>query len=154
MTEDGAPGWRTFFVPAKRHPLFRASRAIVRTMLKQILLTDTHGRLRYWTAITLYLLILILGSLPGARQDIGQVASGLILHSIAYAGLTFCCFTGGSGLRAVKAVLTIAAMGALDEYIQSFFPYRHGSVGDWAVDVSAAMVTACSLYWLWQRRTN
>jgi VanZ family protein len=53
----------------------------------------------------------------------------------------------------VKAVLTIAAMGALDEYIQSFFPYRHGSVGDW-VDVSAAMVTACSLYWLWQRRTN
>ncbi|MYN47184.1 hypothetical protein GTP23_19255 [Pseudoduganella sp. FT93W] len=126
-------------------------------MLKLLLLTDTYGRLRYWTAITLYLLILILGSLPGARQDIGQVASGLILHSIAYAGLTFLLFTGGSGLprqRAVKAVLTIAAMGALDEYIQSFFPYRHGSVGDWAVDVSAAMVAACSLYWLWQRRTN
>ncbi|MYM39974.1 hypothetical protein GTP27_11615 [Pseudoduganella sp. CY13W] len=126
-------------------------------MLKLLLLTDTYGRLRYWTAITLYLLILILGSLPGARQDIGQLASGLILHSLAYAGLTFLIFTGSSGLprqRAVKAVLTIAAMGALDETIQSFFPYRHGTVSDWAVDCSAACLTASALYWLWQRYRN
>lgn len=126
-------------------------------MLKLLLLTDTYGRLRYWTAITLYLLILILGSLPGARQDIGQVASGLILHSIAYAGLTFLLFTGGSGRprqRAVKAVLTIAAMGAVDEVVQSFFPYRHGSLGDWAVDCSAAVLAASVLYLLWQRRPD
>lgn len=126
-------------------------------MLKLLLLTDTYGRLRYWTAITLYLLILILGSLPGARQEIGQVASGLILHSTAYAGLTILLFTGGSGLprqRAVQAVLTIAAMGALDEVVQSCFPYRHGSIGDWAVDCSAAVLTASLLYLLWRRRTN
>lgn len=124
-------------------------------MIKLLFLTDTYGRLRYWTAITLYLLILILGSLPGARQEIGQVASGLILHSVAYAGLTLLLFTGSAGVprqRAVKAVLTIAAMGALDEYVQSHFPYRHGSAADWAVDCSAAILMASVLYWLWQRQ--
>ncbi|MQA37720.1 VanZ family protein [Rugamonas aquatica] len=123
-------------------------------MIKQFLLTNSHARLRYWTAIVLYLLILILGSLPGARQDIGQVASGLILHSLAYAGLTFLIFTGGTGnlrLRAGKAVLTIALMGALDEYVQSFFPYRHGAVSDWLVDCNAAVLTALFMYCLWTR---
>ena len=123
-------------------------------MLKQLLLTDSHARLRYWTAIALYLLILILGSIPGARQDIGEVASGVILHSLAYAGLTFLIFTGGSGTpsqRAGKAVLTIAAMGALDEFVQSFFPYRHGAVSDWMVDCTAAMLTAAVMWALWSR---
>ncbi|RFP09716.1 hypothetical protein D0T25_29275 [Duganella sp. BJB488] len=123
-------------------------------MIKLLLLTNSHARLRYWTAIILYLLILVLGSLPGARQDIGQVASGLILHSIAYAGLTFLIFTGGTGsarLRAGKAVLTIALMGALDEYVQSFFPYRHGAVSDWLVDCNASVLTALFMWALWTR---
>ncbi len=123
-------------------------------MFKQILLTPSHARLRYWTAIVLYLLILILGSIPGARQDIGEVASGVILHSMAYAGLTFLLFTGGSGTlaqRALKAVLTIAAMGALDEFVQSFFPYRHGAVSDWLVDCNAAVLCAGFMWALWSR---
>ncbi|MYM96746.1 VanZ family protein [Duganella vulcania] len=123
-------------------------------MIKHLLLTNSHARLRYWTAIVLYLLILVLGSLPGARQDIGQVASGLILHSLAYAGLTFLIFTGGTGsarLRAGKAVLTIALMGALDEYVQSFFPYRHGAVSDWLVDCNASVLTALFMWALWTR---
>lgn len=125
-------------------------------LLNQIFLTASHARLRYWSAIVLYLLILVIGSIPGARSDVGEVASGLVLHSCAYAGLTFLLFTGGSGsaaMRAAKAVLTIALMGALDEYVQSFFPYRHAAVSDWLVDCTAAMVTAslmCSL-WRWRR---
>jgi hypothetical protein len=123
-------------------------------MIKQLLLTSSHARLRYWTAITLYLLILILGSIPGARHDIGEVASGIILHSMAYAGLTFLIFTGGKGglpQRAGKAVLTIALMGALDEVVQSFFPYRHGAVSDWMVDCNAALLTAGFMWFLWTR---
>ena len=87
-------------------------------MLKQLLLTSSHARLRYWSAIVLYMLILIIGSIPGARSDIAHVASGLILHSCAYAGLTFLLFGGSGGnplQRAVKAWLTVALMGALDE---------------------------------------
>jgi VanZ family protein len=136
------------------HSRFIAVHGIVCPMFKQIFLTASHARLRYWTAIALYLLILILGSIPGARQDIGEVASGVVLHSLAYAGLTFLIFTGGSGTasqRAGKAVLTIALMGAIDECVQSLFPYRHGAVSDWMVDCTAAMLTAGFMWALWNR---
>jgi hypothetical protein len=121
----------------------------------RLILTPSYANLRYRTAITAYCLILILGSIPGARADIGQLASGLVLHSCAYAGITFLLFSGGSGsltARAAKAVLTVAAMGALDECVQSFFPYRHAAVGDWAVDVASAAVTAAIMWVLWNRR--
>lgn len=123
-------------------------------LIHQFVLTPAHANLRYRTALTLYALILILGSIPGARQDIGQVASGLILHSCAYAGITFLLFTGGSGTlaaRAVKAVLTVAAMGAGDELVQSLLPYRHGAVGDWIVDVTSAVVTTAIMWGMWKR---
>lgn len=123
-------------------------------MLRQIFLTNCHARLRYWSAIVLYLMILVLGSIPNARADIGEVASGVVLHSCAYGGLAFLLFTGGSGSaawRGVKAVLTVALMGALDETVQSFFPYRHAAVGDWLVDCSAALLAALLMWGLWTR---
>lgn len=123
-------------------------------MIKQLLLTSSHSRLRYATAAVLYLMILVLGSIPGARQEIGNVASGLILHSLAYAGLAFLIFTGGKGnpaQRAVKAVLSIALMGALDEMVQSMFPYRHGAVADWLIDCNAAVLTSAFMWALWTR---
>jgi hypothetical protein len=141
-----------FFCPDVLSFLFPDSPRIA--VLNQLLLTPSHARLRYWSAIVLYLLILVIGSIPGARQDIGDLASGLVLHSCAYAGLTFLLFTGGSGgvaARAVKAVLTIALMGALDEYVQSFFPYRHGAVSDWLVDCGAALLMAGAMALLWSR---
>ena len=148
MTEERCTG-----LPV-HHSLFFAVHGIVWFMIKQLLLTSSHSRVRYWTAIVLYLLILVLGSIPGARQDIGNVASGLILHSLAYTGLTFLIFTGGKGSvpqRAGKAVLTIALMGALDEMVQSLFPYRHGAVSDWLVDCNAALLTAGFMWVLWSR---
>jgi VanZ family protein len=126
----------------------------MRSLLQQVILTPAHANLRYRGAFLLYLMILALGSVPGARADIGQVASGLVLHSCAYAGLTFLLFTGGSGgitLRAVKAVLTIMAMGALDEIVQSFLPYRHGAVSDWLVDTASALLMASAMWLLWSR---
>jgi len=95
----------------------------------------------------MYLTILVAGSIPGARADIGQYASGAMLHSTAYAVLASLCFFGSSGslaARACKAVLAVAAMGAGDEFVQSFFPYRGADVRDWAVDCASAVVT-CSL---------
>lgn len=123
-------------------------------LIHRFVLTPLYASLRYRTALILYSLILILGSIPGARQDIGHYASGLILHSCAYAGITFLLFTGGSGslkARAIKAVLLVAVMGALDEVVQSFFPYRHGAVSDWVVDVTSAVVTATVMWSVWKR---
>jgi VanZ family protein len=126
----------------------------MRSLLQQVVLTSAHATLRYRTALVLYLMILVLGSIPGARSDIGSVAPGVVLHSCAYAGLTFLLFTGGAGspaARAIKSVLTIMAMGALDELVQSFLPYRHGAISDWAVDTAAALVTASVMWLLWSR---
>jgi VanZ family protein len=43
-------------------------------------------------------------------------------------------------------VLTIALMGAGDELLQSMFPYRGASIGDWLVDCSAATITSALLW--------
>jgi len=128
---------------------------LLTSFISTLLLTSAHARLRYWSAMAMFALIVIVGSIPGARADAAEVASGVVLHSCAYAVLTFLVFTGGSGTpgqRATKAVLTIAAMGAVDEFVQSFLPYRHGAVGDWLVDCSAALVTASLLWLLWATR--
>jgi VanZ family protein len=117
--------------------------------LLSLLLLDSRLRTaRRALAIVLYLAIVIIGSVPGARADIGQYAPGVVLHSLAYAGLALLWFTGSAGstaARAAKAVLAVAVMGALDETVQSFFPYRGADVHDWMVDCAAALVTSALL---------
>ncbi|WEF30661.1 VanZ family protein [Pseudoduganella chitinolytica] len=119
------------------------------------MLQPSHARLRYWGAWAIFAMIVIVGSIPGARADAAEVASGVVLHSCAYAVLAFLIFTGSHGTpaqRAGKAVLTIAAMGAIDECVQSFLPYRHGALRDWYVDVTAAAIMSGAMWVLWRSR--
>jgi len=117
-------------------------------MLSQLLM---HPRLRFAClacATVMYLAIIVTGNIPGARADIGHYAPGVVLHSTAYAILALLCFLGSTGspaARAVKAVLAVALMGAGDEFIQSFFPYRGADVRDWAVDCASAIVVSLLL---------
>lgn len=100
------------------------------------------------SATLIYLTILVSGSIPGARADIGRFATGAQLHSTAYAILACLCYLGGAGgalQRALQGVTAVALMGAGDEFVQSFFPYRNADVRDWAVDVAAAVVTTAVL---------
>jgi hypothetical protein len=99
-------------------------------------------------AVLMYLTIITTGNIPGARADIGAYAPGPVLHSIAYAVLAALWFIGSHGgalARACKAVLAVAVMGAGDEFVQSFFPYRGADVRDWAVDVGAAILVGSVL---------
>ncbi|MES2104057.1 MAG: VanZ family protein [Pseudomonadota bacterium] len=111
-------------------------------------------RYREWRlhAAALYLLVLILGSVPGARQKLGELASGGVLHSLTYGVITLLLFAGFDFARVRKAgaaVLTVVCMGALDEYVQSFFPYRSATVHDWLVDIAASAITALALCLWW-----
>ena len=93
--------------------------------ISTVVLSPNFQRLCQRSAIVFFLLIVVIGNLPRAREDIGQYASGLVLHSVAYAILALLIAVGGSGngsQRAIKATLTIMVMGALDESAQSFFP--------------------------------
>ena len=118
------------------------------TELLSTLLHDLRlRRLCIAAALVMYLAILVAGSIPGARADIGHYASGAVLHSTAYAVLATLWFFGSGGsvlARSYKAILAVALMGAGDEFVQSFFPYRGADVRDWAVDCAAAIVT-CSV---------
>ena len=114
-----------------------------------LLLLDPRLRsARLWLALALYAGVVIAGSIPGARAEIGEYATGLVLHGLTYAFLTLLWFFGSTGsapVRALKAVLAIALMGAGDELVQSFLPYRSGDVRDWMIDVTAALLTSTLL---------
>ena len=114
-----------------------------------LVLDERLRRRRLHLAFLLFAAILVVGSIPGARKEIGLVASGLILHSVAYASLTFLLFTGLSGGRSRRATFALfiaISMGAVDETLQSALPYRVGSFSDLLVDTIAACLTA-SLLW-------
>lgn len=115
-----------------------------------LLLDPRLNKLRYTAAIVLFLAILVGGSIPGARAEIGQHAPGVLLHSTAYSVLALLWFTasrGSAASRTVATVLAIAVMGAIDELVQSMFPYRGADVRDWMVDCSSAVIT-CAILWM------
>ena len=58
-----------------------------------LILDDRLRKRRTATAIALFAIIVMIGSIPGARAEIGTLASGIVLHAVAYAVLTFLLFT-------------------------------------------------------------
>jgi len=116
--------------------------------LTRLLLDPDLGSARIKTALVLYAGVLLAGSVPGARAEVGEYAPGVALHGLTYAFLAALWFLGSTGsrpARAARAVLAIALMGAGDELVQSFLPYRNGDVRDWLVDVTAALLTSTVL---------
>ncbi|WP_194723877.1 VanZ family protein [Noviherbaspirillum malthae] len=106
-------------------------------------------RRSFFSAWVLYGTILLIGSVPGARAEVAQVASGLVLHMAAYSVLTMLLFVGVRGTpawRGAKAFLWVVAMGAGDEWVQHFWPYRSGTLTDWAIDGLASALTAVALW--------
>ena len=123
-------------------------------LLYMLVFDPKLSKLRYGLALLTYGLILVLGSIPGARAEIGHYATGLVLHSLAYAILTLLVYTGSAGnagQRAVKSVLTVALMGACDELLQSFFSYRGAAVSDWLVDFTASIFVSALLWAAWPK---
>lgn len=119
---------------------------------KQIFFSPLYRKLRYGSAFVLYGLIVLLGAVPGVRAEAGEIASGLILHSLAYSTIAYLLFSGARSqnfIAAVHAFLWVAVLGSMDEYIQSFFPYRNGRVEDLIVDLCAALVTLSALLATW-----
>lgn len=119
------------------------------SILSTLVLDERLRRRRFYSAFLMFATIVAAGAIPGARAEIGQYGSGIVLHSVAYASLTFLLYTGTTGSRgrrAVRAVLIVMLMGALDECVQAFLPYRRGALGDWLVDCAASLVTAALLW--------
>lgn len=117
-------------------------------LLMQFLFGNPYRHWRLGIAFIAFFIILALGAVPIARQSIAEIASGPVLHAVAYAILSALSFTGLTGSarrKAGRALLIVAVMGGLDEYVQSFFPHRQASLEDWAIDMVAAVMTVALL---------
>jgi VanZ family protein len=118
--------------------------ALVKSLLPELALGGRYRTPRLLCGIVLYLVILLFGSIPGARTEIGNMAPGILLHATAYSLIAYLLFTGCRYLdrtNASRVIVGVAAMGAVDEVIQAFLPYRTGAIMDWLVDVIAGSLT-------------
>ncbi len=118
---------------------FPDCRLAMSALFSLLVLDERWRALRYRCAWLVYAAIVLMGSVPGVRAEMGNVASGIVLHTLAYGGITFLLFTGSAGsgrTRAVRSIGTVVLMGAFDELVQSFLPYRRGAVSDWLIDCS------------------
>jgi VanZ family protein len=100
-----------------------------------------------WLAagLTFYVLMIAIGSIPGQAAAIPSVLPDKLLHFIAYGLMTVLFYRGmpqGPASRAMGALVLAAALGGIDEGIQSFFPYRTADWDDWSFDVLAALSAA------------
>ena len=128
----------------------------MRQFLSAFFLDDGLRVPRFVCAVALFAIIVVLGSIPGARSEVGNLASGVVLHSVAYSIITILLYTGTDGTRRyrlVRTVLTVAAMGAVDEMVQTLLPYRRGAVLDWLIDCTASLATGSMLYWFLPQRS-
>lgn len=73
--------------------------------LPELCFSDRYERLRYRTALVLYALVILIGDIPGVRADVGQYASGGVLHSFGYGVLALILFSGTAGGMARRALL-------------------------------------------------
>jgi VanZ family protein len=94
--------------------------------------------------LTFYLLMILVGSLPGAAAAAAAAAAvpDKLLHFCAYtviAVLLYRGLRGKPGARAAQAVAMGAFLGGLDEAIQMLFPYRTADWSDWQFDVIAVL---------------
>lgn len=114
-------------------------------LLSLLILDERLRKQRRASAFILFGLIILVGSIPGARAEIGNFGPGLVLHGVAYSALTILLYTGLEGKRdqrALKAVLGAMLMGAADELVQGMLPYRVGALLDWVIDSTSAVLTA------------
>ena len=107
-------------------------------------------KLWFGAASGFFMLLVALGSIPGAANALSQRYGDKLLHTLAYgfiAALYFHAYRGSKLTRSCNTVFTIALLGALDETGQSFLPYRNASLADWCFDMASALLIVALLAW-------
>ncbi len=95
-----------------------------------------------------FILLVALGSIPGTADALSQRFGDKLLHTLAYsvmAVLYFFSYIGSKLARSLATLTTIALLGALDETVQNFLPYRNSSLADWCFDIAAAFIVVTLL---------
>ncbi|MBB1628809.1 hypothetical protein A9974_26565 [Achromobacter sp. UMC71] len=96
-------------------------------------------------AAAFFLTLVTVGNLPGLAADMSATFGDKRLHLAAYACLTLLVYASVRRRPGLTALLAVTVLGALDEWIQSFFAYRQADLLDLLADISAAGATVISL---------
>ncbi|WP_295750763.1 VanZ family protein [Undibacterium sp.] len=89
-----------------------------------------------------------IGAIPGEATALSARIPDKLLHFVAYSFLTCCIFgslKGGLWSRSWRSIVYVGMLGALDENIQRFMPYRSCDIADWAFDMLAATLSVLIL---------
>jgi VanZ family protein len=97
-------------------------------------------------AALFFAVLVTVGNLPGLAAEMSDAFGDKRLHLAAYAFLTTLIYFSVNRRPALTALVAIAMLGALDEAIQSLFPYRQAELLDLLADISAAGATVISLH--------
>jgi VanZ family protein len=95
-----------------------------------------------------FLLMVGLGSVPDEANTLSDRFGDKWLHTLAYGFMSVLCFyalVAKPMMRMLLTVTTIALLGSIDEFIQSFLPYRNASLADWCFDIGSAAIVAATL---------
>jgi uncharacterized membrane protein YsdA (DUF1294 family) len=115
---------------------------------RRILNTPVTPRLCQITACAFFALLILIGAIPGEAELASSMVNDKLLHFFAYSFLSCLLYgglTGSAASRVWRTLAMIAILGALDEAIQSFMPYRHADMSDWEFDMLAATVSITAL---------
>ncbi|WP_019140850.1 VanZ family protein [Noviherbaspirillum massiliense] len=94
--------------------------------------------------LVMFISMVAIGSIPGNADALSAMVYDKVLHTVAYGLLSVLLFFGISGsqrMRALCSIGAIAALGALDEGIQSMLPYRHANFHDWKFNMLGAIAS-------------
>jgi VanZ family protein len=106
-----------------------------------------------WTPPALWVAVILVGT-SWPRLSLGPDAAGLdkIAHFSAYAILAALSLRATREPQAwrsfVAVIVSIAALGAVDEWHQSFIPGRSMSFLDWCADASGGVVGTLAIRFL------
>jgi VanZ family protein len=128
----------------------RSRRSLQRILRHRLMAIDsffTPQRCRS-AAFVFFLLMVVIGAIPGEAQALSDAVGDKLLHLCAYSFLTcalFCGMPSSNDNRAWATVLLVGLLGGVDEAIQSFMPYRSASMTDWIFDMLAGGLTLAVL---------
>lgn len=102
-------------------------------------------------AILFFILMVVLGAIPGEAHALSEAVHDKLLHFLAYtvlSALIYASFTGQPATRAFRTVIIVGSLGALDEAIQALMPYRDANWMDWRADMMASLSSVTLLAFL------
>ena len=102
----------------------------------------------FWLPVLLYVAtIFFVSAQPNLAPPFGFTKADKVMHMLEYGGLGFLLSRANRATARVKLALRVAltvfvigaAIGACDEFFQSFIPGRDATIADWVADITGLL---------------